>query len=344
MLAENTRGIRRRGNSFHVDVSFKGRRLTGTCKTFEAALQKRAEFQHRLFTGAGVVDALKSRRKNWTVGEAAEYTCRVAWARAASRGKMEYYAKEAVEFFGGSRPLNTLNTQEIDRWVFHLEQRRLADGSINHRLSALSRMMSVAMDRGGLDAKPRIPRKRLFETRFRIVSVKEEITLLQFMHQMGFDHQADAVEVLIDTGLRVGELFRVRESDIDLNENLLHVWQTKTRAPRAVKMTRRVREVLKRHTLGHPTRRVFPFRHHHLYVPWERAKARMGLMEDSHFTPLALRHTCASRLVQRGVNLKVVQTWMGHKAYQSTMRYAHLVPDSLDDARLALESFGSRRL
>ncbi|MGY9014550.1 MAG: tyrosine-type recombinase/integrase [Rhodospirillales bacterium] len=53
----------------------------------------------------------------------------------------------------------------------------------------------------------------------------------------------------------------------------------------------------------------------------------------------ALRHTCASRIVQKGVNLKVVQSWMGHKSYRSTLRYAHLVPENLQQARLALESY-----
>ena len=42
-------------------------------------------------------------------------------------------------------------------------------------------------------------------------------------------------------------------------------------------------------------------------------------------------HTCVSRLVQRGVGLKVVQQWMGHKSIQITLRYAHLAPSNLAD-------------
>ncbi len=51
----------------------------------------------------------------------------------------------------------------------------------------------------------------------------------------------------------------------------------------------------------------------------------------------ALRHTCASRLVQRGVGLKVVQQWMGHKRIEVTLRYAHLSPTSLLEAVKVLE-------
>ncbi len=45
-----------------------------------------------------------------------------------------------------------------------------------------------------------------------------------------------------------------------------------------------------------------------------------------------------------GINLKVVQNWMGHKSYQSTLRYAHLVPENLQQAKLALEKFGRRNI
>ena len=50
-----------------------------------------------------------------------------------------------------------------------------------------------------------------------------------------------------------------------------------------------------------------------------------------------LRHTTASRLVQKGVQLVVVKEIMGHKSIQTTMRYAHLQPANLVDAISALE-------
>lgn len=58
----------------------------------------------------------------------------------------------------------------------------------------------------------------------------------------------------------------------------------------------------------------------------------MRLSFDAQFTPHCLRHTCASRLVQSGVGIRVVQEWLGHKTIQMTMRYAHLSPTSLHEA------------
>lgn len=41
------------------------------------------------------------------------------------------------------------------------------------------------------------------------------------------------------------------------------------------------------------------------------------------------RHTCASRLVQGGVDIRRVKDWMGHTTIQTTMIYAHLAPKNL---------------
>ena len=49
-----------------------------------------------------------------------------------------------------------------------------------------------------------------------------------------------------------------------------------------------------------------------------------------------LRHTCASRLVQGGVDLYTVSAWLGHSSVKVTERYAHLRPDALHAAMQAL--------
>jgi len=50
-----------------------------------------------------------------------------------------------------------------------------------------------------------------------------------------------------------------------------------------------------------------------------------------------LRHTFASQLVGRGVNLRSVQELLGHSTIQMTERYVHLTQSSLQQVILVLE-------
>lgn len=51
-----------------------------------------------------------------------------------------------------------------------------------------------------------------------------------------------------------------------------------------------------------------------------------------------LRHTYASWLVMKGVDLYTTQKLMGHKSNQMTQRYAHLAPGYLEKAVNSLDS------
>jgi site-specific recombinase XerD len=53
---------------------------------------------------------------------------------------------------------------------------------------------------------------------------------------------------------------------------------------------------------------------------------------EQPFTWHCLRHTFASRLVMKGVDLRTVQELMGQRGIQMTMRYVHLAPEHLKNA------------
>ena len=61
---------------------------------------------------------------------------------------------------------------------------------------------------------------------------------------------------------------------------------------------------------------------------WIANQARIDGLTKLH----TLRHTFASHLVMSGVDLPTVKKLMGHSDIQTTMIYAHLAPDHLQEA------------
>ena len=65
---------------------------------------------------------------------------------------------------------------------------------------------------------------------------------------------------------------------------------------------------------------------------WEKIRLHMSLDSDPQFVPHMLRHTCATRLAQKGLSMVVIKEWMGHSDIQTASRYTHFAPKDLLNA------------
>ena len=146
---------------------------------------------------------------------------------------------------------------------------------------------------------------------------------------------------LIDTGMRPSELYAVQARDFNAKTGAIHIWQNKTEHPRTIYATPRVKAILAARVQSTaPGTPLLPYDNGWLRNTWDRARVHLKLAHDPQFIPYVCRHTCASRLIQRGAPLPVVKDWMGHKSVQMTMRYAHLSPTKLQAAAEALARHG----
>ncbi len=68
-----------------------------------------------------------------------------------------------------------------------------------------------------------------------------------------------------------------------------------------------------------------------LRITFKRYLNKAGL--DQSITPHVLRHTCATEMLRRGANLRVIQEALGHSWLSTTQIYTHVVND---DVRLAM--------
>jgi len=147
-----------------------------------------------------------------------------------------------------------------------------------------------------------------------------------------------AVLLLISTGLRVGELVHLRPADFDADSGGLHVRGKGRRERRVFVVDERLARVLG--ALG--ARRGATSLLSVDGEPWSTQAARRSLRwfareagVEAHVTPHMLRHTCATLLLEDGVDLRFLQRLLGHENIATTAIYAHVGDVGL---RAALES------
>lgn len=334
-MSKLPRGIRQRGESFLVDVTHAGKRRTATCATLEEAVATQAQIKAEMLNPA-LAHALqtKATRDNpvWTLGQAYDYTKEHGWkGKAILRVAKINMQTHVLPYFNRDVLLDQIDTLALDDFKVSLMDKGLSNGTINRIMSALSKCMTVAMERGRLKAKPKFPRLKEGTGRIRTLSAKEEAQCIQYLKKWCLEPQLDVFLTLLDTGMRPSELWRSTISDVDLDANVIAIWENKTSNPRVVGMTPRVREVMIRRINENPVSEdnpkgyLFPGCNGYWFLrTWNRMKVALGLENDEQFIPYCLRHTCCTRIAQDEENnaLKVA-TWMGHKSLQMTRRYTH---------------------
>jgi integrase len=222
--------------------------------------------------------------------------------------------------------------------------RLLSAKSVHNVQLHVSHMLSNAQKRGLIAQVPEIEWIKVPDPGFDFLTFEEAERLCKGPR----DEWRTMIFVALRTGMRRGELLGLRWEDVDLSVGRIHVRQTyvqeefgtpKSGKPRLIPLGDDVIEELRiqRHDRGplvfcdHLGKPLAPSL---LMSPLKRATKRAGLRDIGWHV---LRHTFASHLVMRGVALKIVQELLGHSAIETTMIYAHLMPEIVRDAVRALD-------
>ncbi len=150
------------------------------------------------------------------------------------------------------------------------------------------------------------------------------------------DHLAPMVLVSLNSGMRYGELAGLEWSAVDFRAKVLTVTgrTAKGAKTRHIPLNAEVFDVLTRwKAQGAGKGLVFAnpdgSRIASVKTAWGKV---LEAAEINDFRWHDLRHSFASKLVQRGVDLAVVRDLLGHGDFSLTLRYAHLEPKQKADA------------
>ena len=255
----------------------------------------------------------------------------------ASRRRDECSIARLKTVFGSFR-LKDFTTGMVQKYVDDRMHEKTRYGrtprpaTINRELMCLSAIFREAVKRDYVDRNPVRGVRQMAEQNqmLRYLSDEEEAALLKVCNA----GLRPVVICALHTGMRREEILSLTWECVDLDERLVCVRFSKSKKKRFIPINEELLELLKSlsrlkdcpYVFANPETRD---RWCDQKVAWAYA-VRKSKVKGIRFHDL--RHTFASRLMQRGVPLKAVQELLGHGSIVMTMRYAHLAPGDLRHA------------
>lgn len=309
---------------WRVEVQIGGRRARGRFDSYEEAKKVEAQWLK------GIPETAVAREDTRGIPKRLrDLQTRASdlWKGKDSREIAEARLARMVSLCGPETPVDGLETSTLDEVVKRLGDEGLGHSTINKYLSSLHRLLSWGKDRRWVSNIPVFPWLDEDNGRIRWITAAEEPRLLSLLSP----EVAVLTRVAMATGMRRGELLSLEKQQVE--PHWIRLWKTKTKVPRSVPIGKRTyQDVLWLLDNRMPTV-------HSIRYQWQVAKISMNLVGDEWFTFHVTRHTCATRLVQANVNLRLIQQWLGHKRIETTIRYAQVSDSMLQDALARQEVF-----
>ena len=222
---------------------------------------------------------------------------------------------------------------ELRDYICWLQKSRdLSDRTINGAISKLRFFTLYVLHKPWDDTQ--LPMRR-FDEYLPFVPSKEETW--QFISSMPDLKPKTMVTLMYSSGLRIGEVCRLRYEDVDRKHMRLHITHSKNRNDRYAILSKAALDLLTQYWFecGRPMGYLFPkqrgedrpidtfylSRHIHAHedrLGWER-----------RLTCHSFRHAFGTHLYENGTDLLTIKALMGHKSLNSTTIYVHLSSDSI---------------
>ena len=222
---------------------------------------------------------------------------------------------------------------ELRDYICWLQKSRdLSDRTINGAISKLRFFTLYVLHKPWDDTQ--LPMRR-FDEYLPFVPSKEETW--QFISSMPDLKPKTMVTLMYSSGLRIGEVCRLRYEDVDRKHMRLHITHSKNRNDRYAILSKAALDLLTQYWFecGRPMGYLFPkqrgedkpidtfylSRHIHAHedrLGWER-----------RLTCHSCRHAFGTHLYENGTDLLTIKALMGHKSLNSTTIYVHLSSDSI---------------
>ncbi len=284
---------------------------------------------------------IKRNKKVPTLGEVWEKY--LPWAKENKKSWRDdyYYYRKHIKPSFHNKPIDRITPFDLEKLKVEMSRetnqrgRPYANATIKHQLVIIRRLYNIAQKWGlydGPNPVNRVEMPRLDNQKTEFMTNEQVISLLKVLDEWPCRESAALVKSALYTGLRQGEIFKLKWEDVDLKRGLITLRDPKGGKSTTIPISDAAINVLK--SLEKKSEFVFPGKdgkqRKHFKGPWHRIREAAGLPRDFRFH--GLRHHFASTLVSNGIDLAIVKELLTHKDIATTQRYAHLKPDAVHDA------------
>lgn len=308
------------------------------------------------------------------------------WLRVYKKSSMKASSYDTLEGTAlryvipslGSIQLAQLGSDDIQSMITSLKEGGKSHSIVKKAHDCIGAMLKHATIKGDISSNPMLlvnmPPKDIFEKKEIRIFTPNEVRLITEEATRCYTTGApvyvygDAYILMLNTGLRMGEVIGLRKSDWNQEEKTLHVQRniqrvkrrdsdgnatqgfelaentTKTYSgDRVIPLNIKATEALQRLTERHPESDIIVCSTKGAMVPPERFERTLYFMLDNLGIERAgthsLRHTFASLLFANGTDVKTVSKILGHASIQITLNtYIHLIEKADHKAVAVLDS------
>ncbi len=239
-----------------------------------------------------------------------------------------------------SKSPGQLTTEQVKDYIYHrITTENISVSTVNQIISAWKIIYVYILGKkweGCRIKRPRLP-KKLPE----VLSSKEVLSLVDYPRNL--KHRV-ILNLMYSTGIRRAELLSLKAGDIDSNRMVIRVRQAKGKKDREVILHDKVLKLLREYYhFYRPKVYLFEgqktgerYSESSLSRIITRNAQRIGIKKK--ISAHTLRHCFATHMLEKGVNLKIIQHLLGHTSIKTTSIYLHLaninevnLPNPLDE-------------
>ncbi len=254
------------------------------------------------------------------------------------------YYKKWIEPILKDILLKDVDYSHIDRILQNMNDIGRADRTKNYVLTIIIQAWKYAKDYKYIDVKcPAQSRiiKKIDNERTRALSIEEANLLLEELKKHSSDLHDMAILAMF-CGLRAGEIFNLKWSDVNINEHRIQLLNTKSSRTQYAWFGPEVEEVFKERMKNMQSKSdlIFPGekgkKHKTISVTFKRCVDRLGLNDGAtnnkeRIVFHSLRHTYATWLLEQEANPYYIMKLMRHANFNTMQKYIHAKEKNLKD-------------